>query len=85
MDFTPDTMSGMTRLNLRDAPDTDIGQADESQRTTQVLQIELARDLVREMQQHAKSSKGIQLSFGKTPVSLFRKVSVQFGVLTLLP
>jgi len=69
---TIDTSSGIaaTRLNLRDAPDTFIGGPEESTKAVQIMQIELARDLVREMQQHAKSSKGIQLSFGKTPVSL---------------
>lgn len=65
-----DILPGTTRLNLRDAPDSFIGAPEETTKAIQVFQIELARDLVREMQQHAKSTKGIQLSFGKTPVSL---------------
>lgn len=64
-----DVLPGTTRLNLCNAPDTTIGGREETTKAVQVFQIELARDLVREMQQHAKLGKGIQLSFGKTPVS----------------
>jgi len=64
-----DALYGTTAFNLCDAPDTSIGDPEESTKAGQIFQIQLAQDLVREMQQHSKSSKGIHLNLGKTPVS----------------
>lgn len=64
-----DSVSDTTLFNLCNAPDTSIGEPEETTKAGQIFQIQLAQDLVREMQQHTKSSKGIHLHLGKTPVS----------------
>ena len=64
-DFVSDT----TLFNLCDAPDTSIGEPEEIIKAGQTFQIQLAQDLVREMQQHTQSNKGVHLHLGKTPVS----------------
>ena len=56
-------------IHLLGAPDEDIGNPKPSAWTGQALQIELARETVREMQRHIRVGKaGIQLVTGKSPV-----------------
>lgn len=55
--------------HLIGAQDEDIGNPKPNVKTGQALQIELARETVRDMQRHMRVGKaGIQLMTGKTPV-----------------
>lgn len=61
---------GQTQIDLLGAPDETIGHPALKSKTVQVMQIELARETVREMQKYVRLGKGVKLSIGKSPVSI---------------
>lgn len=63
-----DKVKGDIIITLENAPDKDIGTSVSSQRLVQMIQIELVRDVVREIQKNSRQGKVLQLVCGPVPV-----------------